>query len=273
MSTSLLADAQAFRARLGRLDEALLGGEDCAVLVEELALVGKSCDAARSRLAARAESIGAHRRRGFLDGADWLAGLTGTNTGEARRAMELIGALQACPTTGDAFAAGELSVAQASEIARTEAVRPGSEAELLDTARRAPLRVLRERASTQRLESVDADELARRQHQARRLKHWRDGLGMTRIQAALTPADGVTFLARLDADAERLRRQARRAGEAEPWEAHAADALVGLAVGDGQARGARRRADVVFVCDIGAYRRGRAEEGEAGQARGDERGQ
>ena len=198
-SSSLLFDAQAFRSRLGQLDEALLTGEDCAVLVEELARLGKACDAARARLAARAESTGAHRRRGFVDGADWLAGLTGTNTGDARRALDLVGALQACPQTGDAFVAGELSVAQANEITRTEAVRPGSEAELLHTARTAPLRRLKEQASRRRLEAIDAEELARRQHRARSVKHFRDDLGMTRINAALTPEAGVAFLARLDA--------------------------------------------------------------------------
>src|SRR5437764_1394844 len=79
--------------------------------------------------------------------------------------------------------------------------------------------------------AIDADELARRQHKARHFRHWQDGLGMTRVSGAFRPVDGAAFLARLDAETERLRRVARKAGQAESWEAHAADALVSLGEG------------------------------------------
>jgi hypothetical protein len=65
---------------------------------------------------------------------------------DARRALDIAALADACPATGEAWRAGELSVAQAAEIAKTAQVRPGSEAELLEVARSSPLRVLREQA-------------------------------------------------------------------------------------------------------------------------------
>jgi len=157
---------------------------------------------------------------------------------------------------------GELSVAQASEIAKTEAVRPGSSDELLAVSRSSPLRVLQEKAQHLRLTAIDPDELARRQRKARHLRRWQDDLGMTRISGAFRPADGVAFLSRLDAETERIRRAARKAGNEESWEAHAADALVSLAEGRLQAGRGGRKTDVAIVCDLRAYRRGHAHDGE-----------
>src|SRR4051812_21739597 len=160
----------------------------------------------------------AHVRRGFVEPGDWLASATGTTSTEARRAIETAEAIGNCPATEQAWRTGEISQAQAAEIAKTEAVRPGSEADLLETGRTAPLRALKEKARHERLTAVDPDELRRRQHEARYLRHWQDEEGMTRISAALVPEVGAALIARLEQAAEKLRREARRAGEEEPWE-------------------------------------------------------
>jgi hypothetical protein len=169
--------------------------------------------------------------------------------------------------TTKALVGGELSLAQAGVIARTEAACPGTEAELLAVARSSGLGELKDRARTRRLEAIPADELLARQRRARSLRHWRDELGMVRLAGALPPDVGVGLMNRLDAEADRIRRAARAersddADEAdEPREAHAADALVKLL--SGQGTGAAQRADVVFVCDLAAYRRGHTHHGEA----------
>src|SRR5437879_2941883 len=53
-------------------------------------------------------------------------------------------AVAKCSETERAWRNGEISLAQANEIAKSEKVRPGSDAHLLEIARRSPLRVLKE---------------------------------------------------------------------------------------------------------------------------------
>src|SRR3954467_2863776 len=65
---SLVAEIERWRARLAWIDAEVLSAGDCAVLVGALAVLGKACDAARARGAARAESCGAHAKAGFVDG-------------------------------------------------------------------------------------------------------------------------------------------------------------------------------------------------------------
>src|SRR5207302_1211658 len=115
----------------------------------------KACAAARVRAAARATASGIHRRRGHADGAAWLARTGGSSAGQARAALGTAAALEDCPRTKEAVVAGELSLAQAAEITRTEASCPGTEAELVGLAKTASLGVLAERARRRRLRSVD----------------------------------------------------------------------------------------------------------------------
>src|SRR5438093_8264536 len=115
--------ARALRDALSGFEPALLSGEDCAAVAEELARTEKACAGVRAAAAARAAECGAHRRRGWSDGADWLAQVSGVTRGEARAALETAGAIGACPQVKEALANGEISVGQAGEIAKTEAVR------------------------------------------------------------------------------------------------------------------------------------------------------
>jgi hypothetical protein len=241
-------------------DPGLCSGEDCAVVVEELAATQKACAAALALAAARAGECGAHRQKGFADAADWLARASGTSTGQAKAEMDTARALGAMPDTRAAVAAGELSLAQAQELAKTEAACPGSEAELLPVARGESLKTLKVVARKRRLGAVDPEDLHARQHQARFLRHWRTDLGMVAFAGELPPEVGVPFVNRLDAETDRLRRQAKRDGNCEGRDAYAADALLRLIAGAGQ--GKAHTADLVIVCDLLAYRRGHARPGE-----------
>ena len=248
--------ARALREALAGLDPAVLSGQDCATVAEELARTEKACAAARARAAARATATGAHQQRGFADGADWLAAATGTTVGEARRDMEAARAVEGLAQTGEALGAGEVSLAQAAEVARGEAAVPGSEAALVGLAKRSGLGAVRDEARRLALGAARPEDLEDRQRRARHLRYWRDELGMVRLSGALPPQVGVGIVNRVEAEAARL----RRSGAAEErFEAYAADALVGL-LGNGQSRASR--ADLVVVCDRRAWARGHAHPGE-----------
>ena len=260
MPANPLPTARALRALLTTFDPALSSGEDCALVAEELAATEKACAAARVRAAARAAECGVHRRKGFADAADWLARAAGTSTVAAKAELETARALREMPDTRAAVTAGELSLAQAQELAKAEAECPGSEAELLAVAKGGSLKTLRDEARKRRLGAIDPEELHARQHRERLFRHWRNDLGMVAFAGAVPPEVGLPFVNRLDAETDRLRRAAKRDGSAEARDAHAADALLKLAGGAG--RGKAHSADLVIVCDLRAYRRGHAHPGE-----------
>ncbi|MCA1844522.1 MAG: HNH endonuclease [Actinobacteria bacterium] len=258
--SGLSAAMRALREALSGFEPALLSGEDCAAVAEELARTEKACAGVRAAAAARAAECGAHRRRGWADGADWLAQVSGTSRGEARAALETVASMDACPVTRAALAAGEVSLAQAGEIAKAEAVRPGSEVELVGLAKRKSYTAVRDEARKVRLAAVEPEELRRRQVAARSLRWWRDELGMVRLHAALTPEVGIPLVNRLEAETDRIRRRARSGGSEELREAHAADAFVKLTAGKGRGKAVTK--DLVVVCDRRAWARGHAHEGE-----------
>ena len=96
--------------------------------------------------------------------------------------------------TRAAVLAGDVSLAQAAQIVSL----PEHEEELLAMARRSGLRAVRDTARKRRLAAIPPEELAARQHAARRFVHWKDELGMIRFRGALPPLDGVPFINRLD---------------------------------------------------------------------------
>jgi len=128
--------ARSLRAALREFDRALHHADDCLALVEELAKTEKACAAARVLAASRVADCGAHRKAGFDDPADWLARASGSTAGQAERELTTAKRVEDMPDTKAALADGELSLDQAEEIAKTEKQCPGSEREMLDTARR-----------------------------------------------------------------------------------------------------------------------------------------
>src|SRR5438067_8288413 len=165
MAPRFVSTARALREELAGFEPELLSGEECAFLVDVLAVTEKACAAARARAAARAADCGAHRDRGFRDPEDWLARTSGSSTPDARSALNTARRLEDCPATKQALLDGELSLQEAGEITRTEAECPGSEDELLGAAKREGLRTLKERARKKRQEAVDPEDLRNRQPQ------------------------------------------------------------------------------------------------------------
>ncbi len=271
LSSEAVADAAdgpgGLLAAIGALRDALVGfeaelwsGAACAAAVERLAEAERLCASARARAAARAGECGAHRGRGFGSTAEWMARLAGTSTGAARAELETIAALGECPATAEAVAAGELSLAQAREITSTAAKVAGVEGELLSHARTHSLRGLKEKARRLRLDSIDPEELHRRQHAEQRFRHGTNEIGQIWGSFALPPEVGIPIINRLDVETDRLWRAGRSEGRTEPRDYYAALAFAAMLAGEGKPH--HLRADVVFVCDLRAYRRGHAHEGE-----------
>jgi hypothetical protein len=131
MLAELTAACKALDAAVSAVDPSLLSGIDCAEIVELLARSEKRCAGLRVLAAARASQCGAHKSRGFSSATRWLADVSGVTTGEAKVALDIASSLDSCPATREALRAGDLSVAEAAEITRTEASVPGAESELL----------------------------------------------------------------------------------------------------------------------------------------------
>jgi hypothetical protein len=292
--------AQALRAALVSFQPEVYSGEDCAVLVEELAAVEKVSAAARVRAAARAGQCGAHREWGFADVSDWMARATGSTAGSAKVALETAAALESQPDAKAALEAGELSFAQARELVRTEAAVPGSAAGLLDVAKGESFRTLKERARDRRLRAIDPEELHALQHAAMHHRHWITALGTVAYAGELPPEIGIPFTNQLDAETDRLwlkaYQDAKRHNGAVQQDladaaadsadgvgfvsgasgsgaggsgakaevrrsALAAQAFVRM-IENGGGKGKANRADLVIVCDLRAYRQGHAHDGE-----------
>jgi hypothetical protein len=265
--------AQSLGGRVDELVRALrafepgeYSGEDCARLVTTFSRAEKALAAARVRAAARSAESNQHRREGFADPSEWLSRLTGGTARDARNQLDTMKRLELCPATRDAVNSGEVSLGQADEIARTEDEVPGSEAILLPLAKKSGLSKVRDEARKKRANAIPAEELHNRQRAARSVRHWRDELGMIAGTFRLTPEVGVPFVNRLEREAQRLRRAAKqRGGTVERFEAFAADAFADMIQGSptsAPAKSRRRDVDAVIVCDLRAYRRGHAHEGE-----------
>jgi hypothetical protein len=238
------------REAASRFEADRWSGADCARVAEELARAAKACAAASARAAARA--VECHQ-----GDVEWVARTAGVTPSQVRESLATTAALGECPATSEAVADGSVSLTQAREIVRAEAAVAGSEIALLEVARTRGIAGLREESRKVVLGSIDRDELHRRQQAARSVRHWIDDEGMVAGGFRLPPEVGVPFVNRLDAETDRVHREARRRGSTEARDAHAADALLRMSAAG--AKGKANRADVVFVCSLDSYRRGHTE--------------
>ena len=255
MAESLIESLRTMRAALVSFQPEHHSGEDCAVLVEELAAVEKVSAAARVRAAAHAGSCGAHRERGFADVSEWMARATGSTAGAAKAALETAAALESQPEAKEALDVGELSFAQVRELVKTEAAVPGSAAELLGMAKDQSLRALKDEGRDRRLRAIDPEELHAMHHAAMSHRHWSDAEADRLWLKAHRSASGAGSGESGRGGSGGARKEVRRS-------ALAAKAFVRM-VEDGGGRGKADRADLVIVCDLEAYRRGHAHDGEA----------
>ena len=188
-------------------------------------------------VARRVEASRVWERRGHRRAAEYLAAQAGASVGEARRELETSQKLNATPAAEAALRAGNLSGAQAAAVIDAAAANPGAEVRLVDGAGRMSLTELRDEcARVKAAADPDPDATYRRIHAARRLRTFRDGEGAWNLTARGTPEAGARFNAALEPIIEEYFRAARAAGDHQPREAYAFDALVELArrVHDGE---------------------------------------
>jgi uncharacterized protein DUF222 len=264
---SLFDSVDVVYAALVSFQPGAYSGDDCAALVEKLAALEKVSGVARVGAAARAGECGEHRERGFAKVADWVARITGTTPGAANADLDTLAALESQPDVLAALEAGELSFAQARELVRTETAVPGSTAGLLDVAKTESFRTLKDKARDRRVRAIDPDELHARQHAAMSHRTWINALGNVAYAGELPPELGIPFQSILDAETDRLWLQAhhdakRHDGATELRRSALAAQAFARLIEQGGGNGKTGRADIVIVCDLQAWRRGHAHDGE-----------
>ena len=137
------------------LDGDVLDLEGAKTLVDVLTRCERFAVAGRGVAARRVATAVNWKHAGHRTPAEWLASATGVSVGEAGRELDTARRLEELPATADAFRAGELSGAQASEIAASATVDPEAEAALLETARGgASFRAVRDRCREASMRAV-----------------------------------------------------------------------------------------------------------------------
>ena len=214
--------------------------------------------AGRGLAARRVQTALAWKRDGHRSAAHWLASSTGVSVGGGARSLQMARELEALPDTAEAFRAGELSEAQAGEIAAAATLDPSAEARLLDS--RAQLLVSRSARSC-REASVRAEHdgrcAARRLHEGRAAYAWTDRDGSYRLNVPLAPDEGARLDSALQTATDEIFPAARRAGHREPRAAYMADAIMALL-----AHGPAKPIEVRLDADHAAILRGYVEPGE-----------
>jgi hypothetical protein len=205
-------------------------------LIEVLSEGNRACSSATALLASR------------VGDPDRLARDLGTSVGKARSVRDLSDQLKRSPALDRAMRDGALSVDQATEISKAEAVVPGSADHLVDVARSGSFHELKRQARKAILEA-DRARLPDRQRRARHAAHWVTPLGMIHIEADLEPHIGAPIIERLDADARRMAKSGN-----EPFQRRLADAVAEALSGSGAAPSSRT--DVVVLVSHGVAERG-----------------
>ena len=226
------------------LEPELLSSEDTRRMFAEYARA--------QRLAAF--GIAALARR--VDNASEVAAVTGTSMGKAKETVATGKVLAGSAELHSAMQQGDVSLDQALEIARAEEASPGSAAALIAVSQDAPFHVLREKARKTKLEAEQHLGLGARQRAARRARNYSDELGMVNILLIFQPHLGTPIVARAEAHAERLAREARSRGEKEPLERYLADAYAEMLASPGTTKGRARRPELVVLVSHEVAERG-----------------
>jgi hypothetical protein len=182
-----------------------------------------------------------------VNDATEIARITGTSRGKAREAVATGEVLRSSDDLSDALAYGEVSLDQATEIAKAEESSPGAAKELLSVAQEESFHVLKDKARKVKLEAEQHRGLAERQRKARRARSYSDELGMMHIHLAFQPHVGTPLVARAEAEAQRRYRAAKKNDGAEPFECHLADAYAAMLAGSGVKARSQRPELVVLV--------------------------
>jgi hypothetical protein len=228
-----VAEVRALRAHvesvMAGFDVALVTPSEAAEIGRELTPLKRRFEAAELACAKRVADTSLVRSRADHDGAKATGRQLGVSNGEAASLLDFAAQLDGLPTTRHAFERGDISRDQAAEIARTAAVRPGTEADLVAVARHESLGELKRRGRKLRAAGEDGELKLQRLHRERFLRTWIDDDGAGNGRWKLPPAQHAQLLAALGPRHDQIFDDARRDGRREPHEAYDADALIQLA--------------------------------------------
>jgi hypothetical protein len=241
----------ALRERVTRCDPDTYSGADAARLTEVGAAITKLGETITVLFAKRAADTGAWARRSSaVSPEQWLSTVSGTSEHAAREKLNTADRLDAAPVTAEKLRAGELSLAQATQVTAAVAADPESEPKMLRATKRGfrELRDTKERVITA---ASDEDRLRQVARDERHLAGWARGLAIHGSFSGPTQDvhdlfEAIEPLARQAFDA------ARQTGDHQPLAAYRFDALIALA--RGAAPTTTRRAEPVVRARVGLQR-------------------
>jgi hypothetical protein len=135
IGTRLGRAVDAVAAVVDGLEPERLNGGDAQILTKLFARGERLCAAGKALTARRVAATGAWRDSGARNAADWLGRTAGTTAGQAAATLATSRAMAELPDVEAAVRAGELSGAQAAEIASAAKDAPGEAASLVDRAK------------------------------------------------------------------------------------------------------------------------------------------
>jgi hypothetical protein len=217
--------------------------EDAVAMLEDVLAGEKLLGGLKTRLVRRLEECRAGTRDGHASTAEWLAKKSGTSVGKARDVVDTASRLDQCPATEDALRNGEISSEQASEVTAGAAADPNAERELLDSAGTDGMSGLRNKSRRVRATAIAEEERRAREeriHRARFHRRWIDADGAACGRYRLTPVAAAKLWAELDAERDRIYKQARAEGRRDGFPAYEADAWCALADRDARSHRGKR---------------------------------
>jgi len=226
-------------------------------------------DAIRTIGVGQVERTNGWKGQGAKSISEWLSIETDCAHYEAQSVVVLAGQLQHLPVTQAALCSGELSGTQAVEVARGAIVAPNTETQLLNLAKHATVRDLRDATSRVVAAATDEAQRHRQVHKSRYLKWWVGEDGACNLKGRMTVANGALVKAALAPFEDSIFKQARKSGAHERPESYAADALMALCEkattqqsSESGGKSSRPNAVINIRVDIDALKRGHTEHGE-----------
>jgi hypothetical protein len=213
-----------------RLDPDAVSGTAARELWAVLDAAERLCVAGKTLLARRIAATHRPQTSGSNTAAEDMARRAGISSGAAKDVVDTSKRLLEQPEVAAALRRGELSAAQAALVSAAAAANPGAEPRLVELAARVSVPELRaECARVRAAADPDPDATNRRLHAGRRLHRWVDGDGFWNLHAKGTPQAGAAVTTVLDQLTDQIFTAAYRAGNREPAQAYAFDALLALA--------------------------------------------
>jgi len=252
-----------------RINIDVVAGKDAAALVGIADEIRRAGDSLRTVAVGQVERTNSWKGEGAKSITEWLSIETDCPQYEAQAVVLLANQLQHLPVTQAALRNGTLSNAQAVEVARGAIVAPNTETQLLNLAKHATVRDLRDATSRVVAAATDETERHRQVHKSRYLKWWVGEDGACNLKGRMTVANGALVKAALAPFEDSIFKQARKSGAHERPEAYAADALMALCEkattkqsSENGKKTTRPNAVINVRVDIDALKRGHTKHGE-----------